>query len=46
MAGVSRKQRQSCFDSRSGTVGFGGRDEQEQSEILRWLFWDNHKLRG
>jgi glutathione S-transferase len=25
---------------------FVGRDEQEQSEILRWLFWDNHKLTG
>ena len=23
---------------------FGGRDEREQFEILRWLFWDNHKL--
>jgi len=25
---------------------FAGRDEQEQFEILRWLFWDNHKLTG
>ena len=25
---------------------FGGRGEQEQFEILRWLFWDNHKLTG
>ena len=25
---------------------FDGRDEQEQFEILRWLFWDNHKLTG
>ena len=25
---------------------FGGRDEPEQFEILRWLFWDNHKLTG
>jgi glutathione S-transferase len=23
-----------------------GRDEAEQAEILRWLFWDNHKLSG
>jgi glutathione S-transferase len=23
---------------------FGGRDEAEQREILRWLLWDNHKL--
>lgn len=23
---------------------FAGRDEQDQFEILRWLFWDNHKL--
>jgi glutathione S-transferase len=25
---------------------FGGNDENEQFEILRWLFWDNHKLTG
>ena len=25
---------------------FGGRDESEQFEILRWLFWDNYKLTG
>src|SRR5262249_53007675 len=25
---------------------FGGKTEQEQFEILRWLFWDNHKLTG
>jgi glutathione S-transferase len=25
---------------------FGGRDDKEQFEILRWLFWDNHKLTG
>ena len=25
---------------------FGGQDEREQFEILRWLFWDNHKLTG
>jgi len=23
---------------------FGGETEQEQFEMLRWLFWDNHKL--
>ena len=23
---------------------FGGVDDQERFEILRWLFWDNHKL--
>ena len=23
---------------------FAGRDEEERLEILRWLFWDNHKL--
>jgi len=23
---------------------FGGRDDDERFEILRWLFWDNHKL--
>ncbi len=25
---------------------FEGTNESEQSEVLRWLFWDNHKLRG
>jgi glutathione S-transferase len=25
---------------------FGGRNEEEKFEILRWLFWDNHKLTG
>jgi glutathione S-transferase len=25
---------------------FLGRDEAERFEILRWLFWDNHKLTG
>ena len=25
---------------------FGGTTEDEQQEILRWLFWDNHKLTG
>ena len=25
---------------------FGGESEQEQFEVLRWLFWDNHKLTG
>ena len=25
---------------------FGGDSEQEQFELLRWLFWDNHKLTG
>ena len=25
---------------------FGGETEQEQFEMLRWLFWDNHKLTG
>ncbi len=24
----------------------GGRDEAEQFEVLRWLFWDNQKLSG
>ena len=23
---------------------FGGEDEAERTEVLRWLFWDNHKL--
>jgi glutathione S-transferase len=25
---------------------FGGQSESERFEILRWLFWDNHKLSG
>jgi glutathione S-transferase len=25
---------------------FGGHDEKERFEVLRWLFWDNHKLTG
>ena len=25
---------------------FGGANEQQHFEILRWLFWDNHKLSG
>jgi glutathione S-transferase len=25
---------------------FGGTNEDERFEILRWLFWDNHKLTG
>lgn len=25
---------------------FEGRDEAERFEVLRWLFWDNHKLTG
>jgi len=25
---------------------FGGADERERFEVLRWLFWDNHKLSG
>jgi len=25
---------------------FGGATEDERQEVLRWLFWDNHKLTG
>jgi glutathione S-transferase len=25
---------------------FGGESEAERFEVLRWLFWDNHKLTG
>jgi glutathione S-transferase len=25
---------------------FGGETEEEQFELLRWLFWDNNKLTG
>ncbi len=29
----------------AGRLGrFGGRDEDERREILRWILWDNHKL--
>jgi len=28
------------------TGKLGGRDEEERDEVLRWLFWDNHKLSG
>ncbi|WP_212525439.1 glutathione S-transferase [Actibacterium sp. MT2.3-13A] len=30
----------------SKTSRFGGRSADERREILRWLFWDNHKLSG
>ena len=26
------------------TGKFGGRDEAERYEVLRWVFWDNHKM--
>ena len=35
-----------CCASPRDTVDFGGESEGERSEILRWLFWDNHKLTG
>ncbi|ARC89376.1 glutathione S-transferase family protein [Rhodovulum sp. MB263] len=25
---------------------FGGRDAAEKREVLRWMFWDNHKMSG
>ena len=25
---------------------FGGADLEQRQEVLRWLFWDNHKLTG
>lgn len=28
------------------TGRFGGRDEDEAREVLRWIFWDNHKMSG
>ena len=30
----------------SKTGQFGGRSAAERREVLRWLFWDNHKLSG
>jgi glutathione S-transferase len=30
----------------SKTGQFGGRSAAERRDILRWLFWDNHKLSG
>jgi glutathione S-transferase len=33
------------LDYLAATLGrFGPRDDDERSEILRWLLWDNHKL--
>lgn len=33
------------LDYLAGTLGrFGGQDDEERREILRWLLWDNHKL--
>ena len=28
------------------TAKFGGEDPEEAREVLRWMFWDNHKLSG
>lgn len=28
------------------TGKFGGKDREEELEILRWLLWDNHKMTG
>jgi glutathione S-transferase len=28
------------------TGKFGGRDAAETREVLRWMFWDNHKMSG
>lgn len=28
------------------TGKFGGRNENERREVLRWQFWDNHKMSG
>lgn len=28
------------------TGRFGGRDDDEEREVLRWMFWDNHKMSG
>jgi len=30
----------------SKTGQFGGRSAAERREVLRWMFWDNHKLSG
>jgi glutathione S-transferase len=30
----------------SKTGKFGGRSAAERREVLRWMFWDNHKLSG
>ncbi|MCI2395195.1 glutathione S-transferase family protein [Aliiroseovarius sediminis] len=35
---------QDYVSSKSGKLG--GRSANERREILRWLFWDNHKLSG
>ena len=36
-----------CLDYLSSRSGrFGGRSAAERREVLRWLFWDNHKFTG
>jgi len=33
------------LDYLAGTLArFGARDDDERREVLRWMFWDNHKL--
>ena len=43
--GMRLSQSGAILDYLAGTLGqFGGRDDAERREILRWLLWDNHKL--
>ncbi len=45
--GVARTQSAPILLRLAETFGrFGGRDDAERFEILRWLFWDNQKLSG
>ena len=46
-AGRTLTQSGAILDYLATTLGrFGGRDDDERREILRWLLWDNHKLTG
>ena len=41
---VVKEAKSTC--KKLGTAKARGKDADEQFEILRWLFWDNHKLTG
>ena len=45
--GIRRTQTAPILLQLAGQYGqFGGKNAEEKFEILRWLFWDNHKLTG
>ncbi|HEV8501061.1 MAG TPA: glutathione S-transferase [Casimicrobiaceae bacterium] len=44
-AGLALSQSGVILDYLAATLGrFGGADDAQRREILRWLLWDNHKL--